>query len=68
MHYVSKQPDDKRLILAGKQMEDGGTLFDYNIQKDSILDLVLGLWSGMQILVKTLIGKIMSKQEKIWRT
>ena len=51
-------PDQQSLVFEGKQLEDGCTLSDYNIQHESTLEQIWLLWSRYSIFAKTPTSRI----------
>lgn len=49
--------NQQRLIYGSKQLENNQTLSDYQIENEFTLTLVLRLFGGMQIFVKTFMDK-----------
>ena len=56
--------DQQLLLYAGKQMEDGFTLSDYDIKQEANLQLILRSSNTMMIFVKKLTGKTITLEVK----
>ena len=57
-YYIEQQ----KLTFEGRCLEDGFTLFDYHIEKESTIWLELSPTQTMEIFVKTLSGKAITLQ------
>lgn len=61
-------PNDQRLIYMGKLLEDSKTVGEYNIERGSVLPLVLFKHDSIQIYVKTVTSKTINVVASIYDT
>lgn len=64
MDEVGIPVDQQELTFAGRTIEDGCTLKDYNIQSGSTLQLSLKVCESMKIFLKMPTGKKISLEEE----
>lgn len=48
--------DEQRIYFAGKELENGRTLSDYNVIRNPVMHLITRLKGGGQTLIKTFEG------------